>query len=308
MPLNRTSILRGPAIVQFNGASFYSRDDIAVEVGLETFAVSTSLHGKVDDRVSDRVAKVKFTPSGEWEALGVLWPYATAIIGSSVFGDTDKPLVIHTADGKRIQFSSAAVTGMPSINLSATKQIHGDVEFTCLGKDNESWTATGNLVAVTSVAFADTGFNPADIITQPYLGAWGVTSPWNTIKTKDGWVVEYDLQLEPVMVDEDGTVDYTFGSLAVKASCTPLGITEQNFFDALRLQGAGNARGRSLQANSTDLVISGTGVSITLKSAQLKTGGMAFGPTAERIDKCEWVSTRKFISGVAQPLFVVATS
>src|SRR5690606_2508670 len=120
-------------------------------------------------------------------ALGVLWPYASATIGASVFGATDKPLVIQTVDGKQITYAAAAVTRMPSLSLSATRQIHGEVEFTCLGTNNEAWTATGNLVEVASVAFADTGFDPAAIITQPYTGAWGVSAPWSSIKTKEGW-------------------------------------------------------------------------------------------------------------------------
>lgn len=308
MPLQRTSILRGPAVIQFDGQSFYSRDDITVELGLDTFEVRTSLHGKVDDRVSERIARVRFTPAGEWEALGVLWPYASATIGASVFGATDKPLVVQTADGKRITFQAAAVTRMPSLTLSATKQIHGEVEFTCIGTDNEAWTVTENLVDVRSQAFADTGFDPASIITQPYVGAWGATPPWNSIKSKEGWQVDFDLSLEPVTVDDDGTVDMTFGSLTVTAACRPLGISETQFIDALRLQGTGNARGRSLQANSNDLVISGTGVVITLRKCQLKTGGMAFGPTTERIAQCQWVVTRQFIGGVAQPLFTLANS
>lgn len=308
MPIARTSIIRGPAVVQFDSASFFSKGDIELELGLETFDVETSAHGKVDERVVERVTKVRFTPAGEFENLGVLWPYGAAVIGSSIFGATDKPLVIQTLAGKQLTFAAAAVTKMPSLILSATKTLLGDVEFTCLGTDNEAWTETDNLVAIASVAYADTTFAPASIITQPYAAAWGASSPWDAIKTFDGWTVDFDAGFEPVRTDTDGIIDMTFSALSVGASCQPVGITEQQMIDALKVQGAGNARGRSMQANSNDLVITGTGVVVTVKKAQFKTGPMSFGPRSPRVGTVQWIATRPFSSGAAGALFTVATS
>lgn len=304
----RASIIRGPAIVTFNGATYYSKGDINLAVGLETFAVETALHGKVDERVIERVSKVTFTPDGQWESLGVTWPYGAMNLGDSVFGATDLPLVIKTQAGKTLTFACAAITKMPSIMLGATKTLLGDIEFTCLGTENEAWTETDNLVAVGTAAFSDTTFSSSSIITQPYTGAWGGSAPWSSIRTFDGWQVDFDLQLTPITTDGDGIVDMTFAGLAVNAKCSPLGVTEANVIDALRLQGAGNARGRSLNANSNDLVITGTGVVVTVKAAQLKNGPLIFGAGARRVGELEWVATRQFTLGVASPLFTVATS
>jgi hypothetical protein len=159
---------------------------------------------------------------------------------------------------------------------------------------------------VTSAAFSDTSFDPASIITQPYTGVWGVSAPWSSITTFDGWQVDFDLSLNPITTDGDGIVDMTFASLAVTAKCRPIGITETQLITALGLQGGGNARGRSLQTGSSDLVISNTGVTVTVKSAQLKSGPMAFGSGTPRIGELTWVATRKFAAGVASPLFTVA--
>lgn len=308
MPIARTSIIRGPAVVQFDSTSFFSKGDIELDLGLETMDIETSAHGKVDERVTERVSKVRFTPAGEFENLSVLWPYGATVIGTSIFGATDKPLVIHTLAGKTLTFAAAAVTKMPNLILSATKTLIGDVEFTCLGTDNEAWTETDNLVAVASASYSDATFDPASILTQPYSAAWGATSPWDAINTFDGWSVEFDLGLEPVRTDSDGTIDMTFSALGVSASCQPVGITEQQAIDALKLQGAGNYRGRSLQANSNDLVISGTGVVVTVKKAQLKTAPMGFGPRTPRVGTLMWTATRPFSLGVAGALFTVATS
>jgi hypothetical protein len=306
MPVQRSTIIRGPAIVTFNGATLYSKGDIELELGVETFNVETAMHGKVDERVASRVARIRFTPDGQYESMGVIWPYGAMNLGDSVFTAADIPLVIKTKAGQVLTFSAAAITKMPSLMLGSSKTILGDIEFTALGKDNEAWTVANNLVTVTSAAFSDTSFDPASIITQPYTGVWGVSAPWSSITTFDGWQVDFDLSLNPITTDGDGIVDMTFASLAVTAKCRPIGITETQLITALGLQGGGNARGRSLQTGSSDLVISNTGVTVTVKSAQLKSGPMAFGSGTPRIGELTWVATRKFAAGVASPLFTVA--
>jgi hypothetical protein len=292
--------------VTFNGATLYSKGDIQLEMGLETFDVETSMHGVVDQRVTDRVAKITFTPDGQYESLSVIWPYGAMNLGDSVFTGTDRPLVIKTREGKTLTFAAAAITKMPDITLGATKTMHGAIEFTCLGTDNTAWTGTNSLLTIATTAFSDTTFDPATILTQPYTGAWGVSSPWTSITTMEGWQVSFDLKLAPVITDADGLVDMTFESLSVSAKCRPLGILESDVLAALRVQGAGNARGRSLQTNSNDLVLTGTGAVITLKSAQINKGPLAFGPATLRVGEIEWMATRKFTAGVAAPLFTVA--
>ena len=129
----RSEILRGPAIVQFQSQTFYSQGDIRVDLVNETFPVAVSNFGKVDDRVDKVMHRISFTPDGRFAALSVLLPYATATIGSSVFG-TDKPLTIWTVDGKKRVYAAAAVTKMPSLMLASTKTIFGAVEFTEIGR------------------------------------------------------------------------------------------------------------------------------------------------------------------------------
>jgi hypothetical protein len=306
MPITRSSILRGPAVIIFGGSTFYAKDDIQLDMSLGTFDVVTSMHGKVDERVSSRFSKIRFTPAGEWEALSVLWPYGSSNIGDSVFGGTDVPLVIQTRDGKRLTFSAAAVTQMPDIDLSAGRTLIGPVEITAIGADNTDWTGATSLVAVSSIAFSDTTFASANIKTQPYTAAWGGSSPWSSFVSMDGFKVNFDLSLADVETDSDGLVDKTISNLGVRCRCRPMGITEAQLISALGLQSTGNSRGRSLNAGSNSLVITGTGVSVTLAGAQMKGGGMQFGPQTPRIGEVEFVATRTFSSGVANALFTLS--
>lgn len=308
MPLSRTSFIRGPAIVQFDGATFYTKGDVEVEIGLATFGVETSIHGKVDDRVSERSVRVRFTPSGEWEALTVLWPYASTAIGSSIFTASDKPLVIQGADGRKVTIQAAAVTKMPDITLSTTKTLIGQVEFSGVGKDAVAWTTANSLIAEASNAFSDTTFDPANIKTQPYTAAWGAVSPWSSFETLEGFTVSFETAFGDVATDTDGIIDMTLGGLSVVARCQPVGITAAQMIAAAGIQDTGAYRGRSLQTGANDLVISASGVVVRVKKANIRSAGLRWGNTTHRIGEIEFVATREFSAGVPQALFSVGTS
>jgi hypothetical protein len=306
MPISRASIIRGPAIVTYNGATFYSKDDIKLVTELETFDIEVSAYGKADERVKNRKMTVSFTPSGAWANLATLFPYGAAAIGSSVFG-SDTALAIQTLAGTLVTFAAAALTKMPSITASAAKTLLGPLEFTCLGKDNTAWGATGSVYTVASNAFSDTSFVESAIITAPYTVAWGSTAPWNSLATQDGVTVDFDLGLKPVETDSEGLVDLTCEKLVVTARLKPAGLTESQVLAALALQGTGAARGRSLNAGGQTLTIaSGSSPSIVLNGANLKSARQLFGPAALRVDELAFVATRTFASGAAQPLFTVA--
>lgn len=84
MPVNTATILGGPALVKYRGATFYSKGDIQLSLNKTTFPIQTDRFGKVDERVSEQEMKVTFDPAGEWESLGVLWPYASTLLGSLI--------------------------------------------------------------------------------------------------------------------------------------------------------------------------------------------------------------------------------
>lgn len=304
MPLARSSILRGPAIVTFAGAQFYTKGDIKVSINLESFEVDTAAYGKVDERTTQRRAEVSFEPAGEWESLGVLFPYGSMNIGTSIFTAVDRPLVIHTLDGKTVTFKAAALTKVPDINLSANKTRFGECTFTAIGSDNAAWTVADSLVAVAALAFADTTFDPANIKTEPVTAAWGAVAPWSSFLTADGFVVSHDLSFQDINIDTDGLVDMMLSKIAIRAKARPVGITELQLADALKIQGAGNPRGKSLAG--ADLVITATTGVVTVKGAALHSGGYEFGSAALRIGEVEWVGTRTLNLGVVQPLITVA--
>lgn len=94
--MNAATILGGPALVKYRGATFYSKGDIVLTPTKQTFPIEIDRFGKVDERVSDEELKVTFEPSGQWQNLGVLWPYPATLLGSLIAPESQAVTAIDT--------------------------------------------------------------------------------------------------------------------------------------------------------------------------------------------------------------------
>ena len=281
MGTTRQSIIRGPGTVAFGGVKFFDASGITAEIDSATQEVPSSIIGKLDTIKTDQTGKVTLTPVGNLSEalLGVLFPawMQTPVIGTSLFGTTDAPLVISSRAGTKLTFAAAAITKCPDRMLSPVKTAFGQAEFTALLPNGTlPDDATTKFYTVASETYAD-GEPPREGLTGfHYSGTYGsLLIP----DTKEGWTVSFDLQLDPVTTDSQGTIDYTLGGIGVTAKCTPLGLPESQILAALPVL---RGRGASI-AGANDLVIEATGgLSVTLKCASLVTGPLNWGATALR--------------------------
>jgi hypothetical protein len=300
----RTAIISGPALITYNSQKFWSKGDVTLKVVNDRFDIPTAHFGKVDERFSDRRIEVEFEPSGAFTAgvAGVLWPYASTVVGASLFGASDTALTINGRDGRQIVVHAAAVTKMPALRLGVTQTIIGSVTFTGLVKNNVDPTNAAAYYTESAVAYpGDTGFAVSDILTRSYSAAWGASSPWSSFTTEAGWNVEFDLQLSPQKVDGIGTVDMTFSGLAVSAKCIPVGPTAADILSKV----AGTAGLGASIATADHLNLTATGVYVRLYRAALAESGLTYGNTAKRIAETTFIATRGVTGGTADPLFHV---
>jgi hypothetical protein len=228
----------------------------------------------------------------------------TAGTGSLAFIETYE-LVILGNDGTRVTLHNAAVTKMPAVNPASQKTLWSGVEFECFAKNGIPWTTADAFYTIDTAAFADSGFDPADIITQPYSLTWG-SAPWSGIYTKNGFVIEPSLTLEAVEDDVSGILTRRISSLVFTAKAQPEGPDLSDVLTALKLQGAGATRGRSLAGS--DLNIQGTGVYVRLYAAALVGGPAQWSSKLDRVGELTWQATRTFTMGVANPLFFIGSS
>ena len=179
-----TSIIGGPAIITYRGATLRSKGDIRMNMELERFAIETSLYGQVDERVREHPLKLSFVPDGEWSNLGVLWPYALYPFGQYL----TPQLYFGTINSNQVNVGSTAVL------------ISGDA---FVAQPQNSGTITNGLVAGntyyfhvvnatnvslhTTYANAVAGTNPIAISAGSAITVAVVNNPL-TIQTIDGFL------------------------------------------------------------------------------------------------------------------------
>ena len=229
---DRTTIVRGPCKVTYDTQTFYSKAGVVLTTTNSTFDKETDAYGIVSKSKTDFTIVVEFEPVGEIEALAVLFPHGNTAMGASIYGATDKNLVIVSAD-KTYTILNAQITQMPTISCSATKTAFGSVQFTGLLKKDGDPQNIEDYYTTTTGASIGTGFNPQLIYTAPYTATLGALDPFFS---QDGFEISFDLSLNPVVVDGIGTVDMRMGNLGCNISCIPTGIDQldfDTFFDNL---------------------------------------------------------------------------
>lgn len=306
--INRTTIITGPARITFGGQTFWSKGDITLTPTNTRFDVETSAFGRVDSRFSSKTIEVSFEPDGRFTAAlaGVLWPYAATSIGASIYGATDRALVINGRDGVQVTVHNAALTEMPSIRLGVAQTIQGDCKFVGLLANSKDPTAADAYYTIASVAYpGDTGWAVSDIKTLAYSSAWGATAPWNSFLTEEGWEIGFDLSLSEQIVDGLGVVDMTLQNLQVTAQCIPVGPTMANVLEKM---GHTQALGSSIAAQGADLKVNATGIFVEVRGASIVETDMGWGPERKRVGQTTWEATRSVTAGSPNALFYVGTT
>jgi hypothetical protein len=313
--MTRTTLLRGPCFIVFNGEQFFSKDDVSFTLNTPTFDIETSAFGRVDTRIEDAMAEVTFTPCGEWEALATLFPFETAAIGSSVFGAADKVADIWSlVDGTKLQLKNCAVTKSPEVTFAGNETRLGSCTLTGLRAQDTDWATANSIYQITSGTAPAVTFDPTAIATEPCYGVFGTTSPWDKFFTYDGFKVAIDSKLSPFKLDDRGTIDYTLDGLDVSVKCKPSyrdnatdsAITEAHMLALVGVQGGSSRRGSSLIATAQNLVIKDidgdtifTAYRTNARSAKLLYG-LGGKP---RNDEVEFVACRTVSAGTITPLF-----
>lgn len=281
MATTRQSIIRGPGTVTFDGVKFYDADGISAQIDSATQDIPSSIVGKLDTIKTDQIGKITLTPVGNLSEalLGALFPawIRTPVVGRSIFGDDDKPLVIASKAGTKVTFACAAVTKCPELNLSTVKTSFGQAEFTALlpnGKLPDD--ADAPLYTVEASPYGDGEPPRTGLSGHRYTATFGQL---RIPDTQDGWTVTVEPQIQEVPTDSQGTIDYTLTGVNVTAKCTPLGLTEAQILAALPV-----LRGRGTPTAGTDdlVIASESGLTVTLKCASLLSGPLNWGATALR--------------------------
>ncbi len=174
--IDRLIVSRGPAMVTRGAGFFFSKDDIVVDLSKDTKPIPSSAFGPLTEINQGIKASAKFIPIGEFEHLGILWPYATTPVGSSIFGPADVPILIQPLDTtqKQTRFKASALSKMPDLNFTATDTLLGDVEFQMVGANNTAVDDPNRLFVqeTNALNLAALPYDPSALIIQAYQNSW----------------------------------------------------------------------------------------------------------------------------------------
>ena len=295
---DRTTIVRGPCKVTYDSQTFYSKAGVVLTTTNSTFDKETDAYGIVSKSKTDFTIVVEFEPVGEIEALAVLFPHGNTAMGASIYGSTDKSLVIVSVD-KTYTILNAQITQMPTISCSATKTAFGSVQFTGLLKKDGDPQNIEDYYTTTTGASIGTGFNPSLIYTAPYTATLGALDPF---MSAEGFEISFDLSLNPVLVDGIGTVDMSMGNLGCNISCIPTGIDQldfDTFFDNL-------SAGEDLAVSALDISTTTVG-GLNFDAAEVQVTELQrnFSASDNRLGTLTMSAKRTFNAGASVTLFQI---
>lgn len=302
MAVDRTLIIKGPAKITFDSASIFSLDDIRVRWITNEFEVRTTAFGRTARRVRDRRIEVDVTPA-MWSDLTKLLPYATKQIGDTIFGATDKSLVITPRNGAPLTLANAAVTQLPNLTFSVDKPLLRPMRFTALCANNSNAATAANWFAFGSPAsdVALTGFDGSKI----YNDLYSVARNTVTYRSEAGFNVDFTLGLVPDQVDGDAVVNYRITELEAVLKFVPSAITEAAYATLL----GWDTKGIGAEPAGHNAVISGTASgspTFTIVNTLPAQGSAAYGG-ANRTGEIELVSTRTISTNALTALWTIGT-
>jgi hypothetical protein len=304
------TVIAGPAILTRAAQVWYSESDIKVGIEQSTWEPMTARFGGIGLRpTSFPVVTVSFKPDGQVVAakMAASFPYTGADVGKSIFTTADVPLVINSINGKQYTFTRSGICGVPSLNLAADKPaIDGTLQFRCLAGIGLDPTATNSYLKIETVSYpGDTGFSETSILATSYTAAYGSGTGLTAMESLDGFRLECPIRTQQIRTDRHGVVDERLVSVG-PATCkfTPVGMTDTIWSSIANADGAALSVPGSA-ASATDLVISGTGLTVTMAKAWVAGSGLGFGVNDPNFGELVFHSRTVFTTGTpAKPLTI----
>jgi len=314
MPLDRNTVIAGPAIITFDSYTYYTEGDIIVELSRETWKPKTSIYGELTSRAkSQPVTKITFTPVGALESSAkYITRYSPSDIGTFIFSGSDKPVAIKGKDGKVSTWQAGAVTKQPVLRLSTQRTCWGPMEISCINANSTDLTSGSGQNVISSVAFSDTSFNSSLVTSTPYLAALGsLSAPFNAIYTEDGFEIEQQATTVPQHIDNYGTINWRITEVAATVKFIPANCDIADLHTLFQLQGANAVLpGQDVASLNNNLVITGgvtpTALTVTLNSVGPEKTTERYSLTELRAGEVILYAKKTVSAGVLSSLLTVA--
>lgn len=298
-------IIAGPAVLQFDGQSYYSEGDIVINHKRETFNVVTANFGTVDTRLVAQMSEVSFKPVGALDVVAKYIKYAATQVGSLLIDQTTpKTLIVWGRDGVKTTWKNAFISKLPSFTLSATKTALGEMALTVFADPTTTLVNAAAWNSIAAAALADTTFDETKIVTPQYKATYGAV--FVNLESEDGFTFEPVISLSMKKVDNYGYLNALLTDLTYAARFKPVGMTEAQLWAAIALQGASAIVPGASVTTADDLVIAAGAVSFTLAKAGAVSAVTQYGLEPLRMGELAFVNRKTFTAGAMNAPITVA--
>jgi hypothetical protein len=310
----RTQIVKTPGKVVFDPTGtpviLYSSSGISCELQETLVELPDMRFGASEQLVTGRLVEIKFKPTQfTAAALVKLFTHGAVRMGGSIVGATDKLLDVRTVDGVQRRIACAYVHQEPAMQCKTGETILGDVVIRgiCgLGADS---ALLATYWAKSSVAWSDTGWDPAEEITPGWDVSWtgGSASAWDAIDTKDGVIVTPKSELTEDVSNRNGLVNVTIKKYGVEIAAKTLNISEDLFlaarYDDLPLGSRLTSLGRDFKLRAVSL-----DAFVTCYNAVLQPGSLTYNAADTVVGDLKWMTSPLVTTGVKGPHLLVSTT
>lgn len=197
------------------------------------------------------------------------------------------PLLVHSSSGVLDTFLNAAPMELPSLVLAGGKLLwDGNLSFECypgLGKDPTDGQAA--FFTRTSSAYTGPAWDDGDnLAAQDVEIAWGATPPWDSFRCEEGLKVNFGFTFDALHDGKWPGSTSHMNAAVITAEGIPWGITSTEFH-ALFNTNLGD------QMNGEDLVITASGIAITLTNAVVDDSAeLRHGPASRLVGPVKWTA------------------
>jgi hypothetical protein len=272
--------ITGPAVVVFNGTTYYFQDGLKGSLKRNTDAIVVDNFGKIADIAKDFVVEFTGKPAGVLNAdyLNSMFPDARNLHGSSVFGATDLPLIIWAqhpfsgSDLNKVTWQRGAISKSPTILCTATRGqiIQSEMTFTALMASDFDLTAADAWYTAANAAFSGDTLDVDNIRYARYTAALGArSSPYDAMLAIEGFALEANFATKDIAVDNFGIIDRVYDASSYTASCKfkPANLLKAEVDTLIQVQDTtALLPGDEIGGSNEDLVITSDRFIVTLSN------------------------------------------
>lgn len=300
------TVIQGPAIVTHNGYDFFTQGNVVINYDYETWNPAVAAYGKLGERLKSKIAQVTFTPAGMYTAATAAkyWPNTLTQIGSSIFTAAPLPVAIQPLTGNKVTFARGGIIKWPALKLTPLSTIWKEMTLLCLGDPAQLPTAAGYFQTIAATG-AITTFNETQVLSPRYTATFGAVFT-NAEPDDEGFEIEPIFETKAMSLANYGRVDEIITSIGMRAKFKPLSLTEAQIATLIKLQDAAALQPGDTIGTTDDLVIAGTGFSLTLRDMGAMSAALLYGAGEWRQGDVAFANRVAFTTGAPQTLFTFA--